>query len=388
MNVPITVQTIITTLDPTFSAPPAACAGANLTLPSYAGAPFGVGPGATVNSPGVPIELVDSHTNQNVCQSYTYHFIFTGTAQYTDSTSMSLDSTPDPSAFGQTVTFTAAVTEGNPAADSTGPTGTVNFYTCPTSACTTAKFLGSGIVSNNKATYETSALAVGADFVEAIYTGSGTNLAGATSNVVTQTVTYTNCITTKYTGNLAIITGQDICITNTGSVSGSITVGSGGRLDLLGGTVSGNVTTSGGAVNVTSGTISGNLSETNPSYAYTCSLKLAGNLTVSGSTGFVLVGDNGTGGNPNCASDTISGNISLTSNTSGAEIGGDKVSGNVTLTSTTGSGPSPQNSTPEVESNTISGGLTCTSNTPAPTDGGHPNAVSGKRSGQCVAAGF
>jgi hypothetical protein len=388
MTVPISVTSITTSLDPAYPAPPAVCTGSNLTLPSYTGTPFTVPAGATVSSPGVPIALLESHTSQDACKSFTYHFLFSGSALYTDATTTSLGSTPNPSTFGQTVTFNTTVTEGNPAADPSGPAGTVNFYSCPTAACTTTSLLGAGTISNGQATYSTSSLAVGSHYVEATYSGSGTNLSGSTSNVVTQTVNYTNCITTKYSGNLTITTGQDICITTTGSVSGNVAVNSGGRLDLLGGSVSGNLTTSGGAVNITSGSISGNLSETNPTYSYTCGLKLSGNLAVSGSSRFVLVGDNGHGGNSGCAANTISGNVSLSSNTAGAEIGANHVNGGVTLTGTTGAGPAPQNATPEVEANVIGGGLSCSSNTPAPTNGGYPNTVSGKRSGQCSAAGF
>jgi hypothetical protein len=142
------------------------------------------------NSPGVPITLHDSPTvNQTPCAGFTYHFTYSGTAQYTDSTGIALTSTPNPSTPGQAVTFTATVTASNQSVDSGSIGGTVNFYSCPTSACTSKTLLGSGSVgSGGKATYSSGTLSQGVDFIEAVYLGSGTNFASSTSNVVAQFV--------------------------------------------------------------------------------------------------------------------------------------------------------------------------------------------------------
>ena len=51
-------------------------------------------------SPGVPIELNESGTDQNVCENLTYHFMYSGSAQYTDSTSTNLTFDPQPRDLG------------------------------------------------------------------------------------------------------------------------------------------------------------------------------------------------------------------------------------------------------------------------------------------------
>ena len=190
LTVPISVQSITSALDTTdYPAPPAVCAGSYLTLPTYSGS-FGVPGSGNANSPGVPIELTDSGTNQNACKTLTYHFTYSGIAVYTDATSTSLTSSPNTSTSGQSVTFTASVMEANAGSDSSGPTGTVTFYSCTTAACTSTTQLGTGPVqSNGQATYDTSSLSVGGHYIEAVYGGSGTNLTGSTSSVMTQTVT-------------------------------------------------------------------------------------------------------------------------------------------------------------------------------------------------------
>ena len=98
------------------------------------------------------------------------------------STSTALTSSPNPSNFGQSVTFTATVTSG-----SGTPAGSVTFYSCPTNACSTKTSLGTGTLSSGKATLATSSLPVGTTYVEAIYAGSG-SYTGSTSSVVAQVV--------------------------------------------------------------------------------------------------------------------------------------------------------------------------------------------------------
>jgi hypothetical protein len=191
LNVGITVRSITTTLDSSFPLPPPRCRGTNLTRPTFTGS-FDLGASATANLPGVPIELNDSGSNQNVCENLTYHFVYSGTARYTDSTSTNLTSSPNPSTSGQSVTFTATVTAANPGTDSSLPSGTVRFYKCPTSvqcAFGSPNHLGNGTIgAGGVATYTTSSLPVGTTYVEAVYPPSGTDFNGSVSNVVTQVV--------------------------------------------------------------------------------------------------------------------------------------------------------------------------------------------------------
>ena len=196
LTVPITVLTITTGLDGSYTAPPAICAGSNLTLPTFSGS-FTVVGGGSANSPGVPIALNDSGTNQDACENFTYHFVFSGTAQYTDATTTVLASSTNPSVSGHSVTFTATVTANNASSDPSLPSGTVNFYSCPSATnCSSPTLLGSGTLSSGQATYSTSTLQVGTTYVEAVYGGASTNFSGSTSNVITQVVTSSTVATT------------------------------------------------------------------------------------------------------------------------------------------------------------------------------------------------
>ena len=194
LNVPITVQSITTALDTSYPAPLPQCAPPTyFTLPTFSGSAT-VGASATTNLPGVPIELKDDGSpDQTACENFQYHFVYTGGAQYTDSTATSLSSAPNPANSGQSVTFTATVTAGNPSTDASLPSGTVSFYTCPTSAqCaySSTNLLGSGTIgAGGQATFSTTSLSSGTTtYVEAVYPASGTNFTTSTSNVVAQVV--------------------------------------------------------------------------------------------------------------------------------------------------------------------------------------------------------
>ncbi|MGO9581815.1 MAG: Ig-like domain repeat protein [Acidimicrobiales bacterium] len=104
-----------------------------------------------------------------------------------------LSSAPNPSVSGHSVTFTATVTASNASV----PTGTVNFYSCPSVSCASTTLFGTGTIgAGGKATFSTSSLPVGMSYVEAVYPGTSTNFNGSTSNVVTQVVTSSTVATT------------------------------------------------------------------------------------------------------------------------------------------------------------------------------------------------
>jgi beta-glucanase (GH16 family) len=93
--------------------------------------------------------------------------------------STTLSSSLNPSALGQAVTFTAAVSAVAPGAGTL--TGNVQFKDGTTN-------LGTPVaVSNGSATFSTSSLTVGAHSITAIYSGDG-NFAGSTGSLPTQTV--------------------------------------------------------------------------------------------------------------------------------------------------------------------------------------------------------
>jgi beta-glucanase (GH16 family) len=93
--------------------------------------------------------------------------------------STTLSSSLNPSAFGQAVVFTAAVSVVAPGAGTL--TGNVQFKDGTTNLGTTVA------VSNGSATFSTSSLTVGAHSITAVYSGDG-NFAGSTGSLPTQTV--------------------------------------------------------------------------------------------------------------------------------------------------------------------------------------------------------
>jgi outer membrane protein assembly factor BamB len=95
----------------------------------------------------------------------------------TSPTTTTLTDTPDPSTYGQSVTFTAVVSNGT----STSPTGTVSFMSGSTTLGT-ATLNSSGV-----ATFTTSTLGTANSYIDAVYSGDSSNPA-STSNSITQAV--------------------------------------------------------------------------------------------------------------------------------------------------------------------------------------------------------
>jgi hypothetical protein len=92
-------------------------------------------------------------------------------------TTTTLSSAPNPSTYGQEVTFTAVVTTGG----GSPPDGeTVTFKKGTT-------VLGTGSLSGGSASFTTSALPVGNNYIKAVY-GGDSEFAASTSNVLKQVV--------------------------------------------------------------------------------------------------------------------------------------------------------------------------------------------------------
>ena len=124
---------------------------------------------------------------------HTITAVYGGDSSFTGSTSSGLTQTvnkdatttavvvANPSTLGQSVTFTATVSS-----TSGTPSGTVTFKDGATT-------LGTGTLSGGTATYTTSALAVSAHTITAVY-GGDTDFTGSTSSGLTQTVNKFLCI--------------------------------------------------------------------------------------------------------------------------------------------------------------------------------------------------
>jgi hypothetical protein len=150
-------------------------------------------------------------------------------------TTTTLTSSTNPSLFGQSVTFTAAVTSSS---GSGTPTGSVTFYDGSTA-------LGTVTLSSKKATLKTTSVPVGSQGITAVYSGA-TTYAPSTSAVLTQTVNQ-DLTTTKVTSSAnPSVYGQSVTLTAT------VKPASPGS-----GTPTGTVTFYDGTTNLGSGTLSG-----------------------------------------------------------------------------------------------------------------------------------
>jgi hypothetical protein len=227
---PLTVPLTVTSLSISAVTTPSGCALSNLDYANttFTGSllvPQKVGAVDGTNAVAVPISLYNFNFSQNNpasttenCADKTFTFTFKGTAQYTDTTTTVLTSSPDPSSSGQSVTFTANVTATDATSDPSQPTGTVDFYKCASAtSCTPSPstLLGTGTLgSNGEATFSTSFSAT--TYVEAVYEGQTTTFVGSTSNIVTQTVTSAAATTTVLTSspNPSLL-GQSVMLTAT-----------------------------------------------------------------------------------------------------------------------------------------------------------------------------
>ncbi len=141
---------------------------------------------------------------------------------------VALSSSANPSAFGQSVTFTAKLTP-------TSATGSVQFLDGAT-------VLGTGTVSGGVAVVTTAALAVGSHPITAAYGGDANNAAGV-SAVLTQTVNQSASTVTLTTSANPSAFGQPVSFTARVSPSSAT-----GSVEFLDGTTAlGTVTMSGGA---------------------------------------------------------------------------------------------------------------------------------------------
>jgi hypothetical protein len=160
-------------------------------------------------------------------------------------------------------------------------------------------------------------------------------------------------------GNLTLSGGSWLV---TGRVGGTLTIGAGTSVAIMGASTGGGIiSTNGGAFAL-------------------CGTAVGSSLQVTGASGFVLVGDPGDDG---CAPNTFGSSVSLTNNAAGAELGSNRVNSSVTFNNNAGGGPFPSDVTPHVEANVITSSLACTGNNPAPTNQGHPNSAASK-AGQCA----
>jgi hypothetical protein len=161
--------------------------------------------------------------------AFTVHYSGDATYGYSDtslnqyvleaSTTTTLTSSPNPSAYGQAVAFTAIVT---PSTGAPPPDGeVVSFMEGKT-------VLGTGALTNGSASFATAALAVAKDTVSAVY-GGDSNFVGSASKILDQVVNKATTTTTLVSSQNPSSVGQSVTFTAhvtpqfSGTVKGSIT---------------------------------------------------------------------------------------------------------------------------------------------------------------------
>jgi hypothetical protein len=256
--------------------------------------------------------------------------------------------TPDPTAVGQPVTFSAIVTVVAPGAGT--PTGAVQFLDGATP-------LGAPVVLNaNAASLTTSALGGGTHVITAAYSGD-TNFKQSASQAVSRTVTCNTNITGPVNGNVAVPTTGTTCIVNA-TISGGVTVGNGSRLSILNSTVGGGLS-GGGAASILA-----------------CGTTFA-SVSLANETGQVVFGDPFTAG---CAGNTVTGTAGFSQNHGGVRINGNKIGNALQVLGTNGGAT-------VIGGNNVTGALQCLSNSPAAVNEGHSNTA-GSRAGECASPTF
>ncbi|MGW3045516.1 Ig-like domain-containing protein [Kitasatospora sp. NPDC001159] len=264
-----------------------------------------------------------------------------------------LTGSPTPSLFGHPVTLTDTVCPNSTAI----PTGTVTF-TDGGATLGTAPLAPGGGDHCAQAQLTWSNLLPGGHTLTAQYSGDATYAAPAAESA-TQTVNCTRTVTGSVSSVAA--TGESTCILNA-TIHGSVTAGAGTALFIGNSTIQGSVSSFGSTL------------------VGVCGTTVTGSLTATGASRFVVVGDPG---DDHCAANQIQSSAQLSNNTGGLEAIGNHIGGTLMVTGNTGTGPFPEDNRPEIEGNTIAGSLACFGNTPPPTNDGHPNTVTGARTGQC-----
>jgi hypothetical protein len=184
LTVPISVQS----LSMAVTSSPSGCPATDFSLPAFAGNLTVPGSG-TSTSGALPISLIDTPSDQDACAGATIAFSYTGTAQYTDVTTTALAVSPTAPTSGQPVTLTATVVGANGSNDPALPSGAVTFNSCSTSDCASTTPIGTGSIgTGGAATLTTSSLTTGTHYLQAVYTGTGTDYTGSSSAVTTVAV--------------------------------------------------------------------------------------------------------------------------------------------------------------------------------------------------------
>ena len=154
-----------------------------------------------------------------------------GTAEPVNSTTTTLSSTPDPSGYGQSVTFTANVTTGPGTGNLTGMVTLTDTF----NGNTTTLVSGLALNASGTATYAFSGLGVGQHSIVASYAGDTTHFASSSAPALIQNVLEGTATALTSSANPSSV-GQNVTFTATVTISGGGGVAPDGTVTFMDGT--------------------------------------------------------------------------------------------------------------------------------------------------------
>jgi Big-like domain-containing protein len=325
-----------------------------------------ISPAAVKQSHGVVTVPCQQWTTRTDCYPDTApDQLFTVLGNVAQTTTSALSSSPNPSSYGTMAWFTDIVCPSPFTREGGLPSGVVRFtegsVTLIASSLFPSDAAGPGC---READFLTSAFSPGTHLITAVYDGNA-NLPGSTASV-TQVV---NCAK-NVSGSVGAqsISGGSACFTNA-TVNGGVNISQGAN------------------VYFSNSTVGGALTATSPGTIGICGGQVKGQVSISGASGFVLVG----GDTASCPGVKISGSV-LLNNNHGLRLGGNQVlSGAVSVTNNNAIDIDPIVGGPAgtvITRNTIGGKLACSGNVPAASNAGVKNTVGGARTGECASATF
>jgi hypothetical protein len=188
-QVPITV----TSVGISSVAAPSGCAISNLDFSqaTFSGSlPI---PALSSSAVSVPISLIETNTNQDLCEARTFNFTYSGSATYTEvyGTVAAVVGSPSPSNVGQSVVYTATVTASvganqDPLPNS--PTGTVTFMDGLSPICASIPLTSAGIATSTATCSPYVYSSPTTHSITVSYSNSDGNFSGSTSPVFSQVV--------------------------------------------------------------------------------------------------------------------------------------------------------------------------------------------------------
>jgi hypothetical protein len=150
-------------------------------------------PALSSNAVSMPISLIETNTNQDLCEEKTFNFSYSGSATYTEvyGTATAVTALPSPSNVGKSVVYTATVSASagvNQDPVPSSPTGYVTFMDGPTPICISVPLSSTGVATSTATCTTLAYSAPGIHSITAVYSDADGNFSGSASPIFSQIV--------------------------------------------------------------------------------------------------------------------------------------------------------------------------------------------------------